>query len=438
MSTKRSAQGSRGIHLAVLISGQVARFAREHGGLNASALRLGSGDPPDVHVVLAQTTYSRLSSPLAALPGSARPVAKVEHQLLQWFRSQGFQHDGVTVKVFAQSEVDATMRRYDDLVANVEPALWSASAPLRRQVLHGNIVRWIHNGRMLWLRHAAFVAALQHEERSRPYSYFLCLREDNRFLAPGRPIPAEASEALTRRHRRGLVALDRHCGFIGAPSDKISFSDRKGAMALFGNSTAAHVGLLLSWLRFGLRRQQGSGPMPGGHHETPSRRVGTRVVSRGGGAGTSSASSSGALTRGVRNGVDALQSEAFLFAHLRAERVSVATWDFARTDVALRLELHASPSAVSAAGTLRRRGHDAGVAASSRPTVKRAQPNTQAEAHDRAGASHGHTGASTLRPCVRSLYYSCGPPMLREQRLVPMCEPTTPHDRQLFQKYAGG
>lgn len=189
------------------------------------------------------------------------------------------------------------------------------------------------------------------------YALFLVTREDNVFLVPKRPLPIEQlpaelqvvppivptlaegahvlgvnhhsvrSERMTRR--RGSVAMDTHCGFLGAPSDKIFLAgkhalalpklhsrplpspspspsaltvhapDKKGAAILLGNSTEAHVDMLLEWLRFGQRREAAAA----GH-------------------------------------ADALQSEAFLASLLkggdknqRHRRVSVRVLPFQRTDV---------------------------------------------------------------------------------------------------------
>ena len=48
-----------------------------------------------------------------------------------------------------------------------EPALWAATSDLRARIVHGNVVRWLHNGRMLWLRHRAFAFAIDAEVHRR-------------------------------------------------------------------------------------------------------------------------------------------------------------------------------------------------------------------------------------------------------------------------------
>jgi hypothetical protein len=82
--------------------------------------------------------------------------------------------------------------------------------------------------------------------------------------------------------------------------------------------------------------------------------------------------------------VDALQSEGFLASLLRARRVAVRLVPFERTDV--RLE-------------------------------------------------RGTTSAAPARACVRPLYYHCGPASLRARHMLPMCAPTTRHERELYQRY---
>ena len=363
--------------LAVLISGQADRFAHRHMQLNASAL-LGLTLAPDVHMVLSQTNYARLRQPAAGTSyPSSLPAMQLEPLLIAWLvHEQRFQH--ATVKVISEAQLVQQMLLLDDLVAKADARLWQATGGLRGSVVHSNVVRWVHNNRMLWLRHEAFVSALHAESERGRYQWFLYLREDNHFLLPQQPIPHAAAEALHRRFRRGFVAVDTHCGFIGAPSDKIYFADRRGAVALFGNSTAAHVRLLLSWLNFGEERER-SARQPGtGEGRNPPESV---------------------LVRPGRRAVDALHSEAFLAHHLKTARVAMALWPFARTDVALR--------------------HMTNTAEETGKRIKTHAP-------------------FAVEPCVRPLYYACGPAVLRENQLVPMCTPTTPHDKALWDKHVLG
>jgi len=358
------------MRLAVLISGQLSRFARDHMNLNASALGR-SGLHVDVHMVLAKTTYSRDGAPATAVS----PHHQSEEALRTWLLDR-VQAADASVTLISAKMLEHQMAQLNLAVASVDEALWQSTEAMRRAVIHGNIVRWHHNGRMLLLRHLAFLSAVRAEVRlSLQYSWTLCLREDNRFLEPSVPLPKEAIYALRLRHERGRpllrghVAFDTHCGFGGAPSDKIFFADRQGSASLFGNSTAAHVGLLVRWLRFGLERL----------HQARAA-----AIKQNG--------------RAAAKVADPLQSEAFLLYHLKAEHVAVQKWQWARTDVRFE-SATATASGVS--------------------------------------GSHSDPGSAELLPCVRPLYYSCAPSLLRERRLVPMCRPATPHDRELWRKLGG-
>jgi len=117
-------------------------------------------------------------------------------------------------------------------------------------------------------------------------------------------------------------------------------------MALFGNTTNAHVATLAQWLRFGQQRAS-----------SVSAQAGAQAV-------------------------DALQSEAFTLHSLKERRVTISKVPWERIDVSV-------------------------------------------EAAD---------GGAQV-PCVRPLYYACGPSVLRERRLLPMCHPTTPQDRKLWKKW---
>lgn len=432
----------RTARVAVLISGQVARFSYQHQQLHIASMQQQLAPTSicaDVHIVLARTTYSfGASSSSSNAPPPQSPYAEaaalmddaaLRHHLLKIFRTRGY---GVasSCRILSASELDAEMSTMDDAArAAAGSRLWDATAAMRAKTVHGNVVRWVHNGRMLYLRHLAMAAALYAEGRSgddevqqsaenmknhrnrfsRFYSLFLVLREDNTFLEPERPLPAVARTLLHRRHKSsttspsttiatyggasasagvsesvgaaqaghaaplaapppsGKVLLDVHCTFLGALSDKIAVTDRDGALALLGNSSHDHAIMLKSWLQFGA----------------------SRTMAGGGGGAVGSASS-----RAVRS--DPMQSEAFLVHSLKAKRVSVRGVAFARTDV--RFEA---------------RGGGEGM-------KKTTSTNENWTA------------------CVRPLYYACGPQVLRAQRRLPMCVPSTRHERELVRKLRVG
>ena len=321
--------------LAVLVSGQLVRFFRE--GLSPLA-RLSP--PVDAHIVLARTEYTRAGSSAAVSPEPSLNHLS-ESALAERLQAMGFRH--ASARILSESVLDAEIRAIDAAVMEAEPDLWRATAALREQTVHGNINRWLHNGRMLYARHLAFVAALRAEvTMTTRYERFLCVREDNAFLRPEQPLPIEAS-TLSSSHphhklAHGTVLLDTHCSFLGAPSDKISLSDRMGALTLFGTNKTSHIELLIAWLRDGLAQS----------------RSGSR---------------------------DAMQSEGFLYRHLKAaKRIKVVRVPFERTD--LRFE---------------------------------------------SGAT-----ASATRACVRPLYYECGPSSLRTRKQWPLCEPLTKHEREIW------
>jgi hypothetical protein len=107
-----------------------------------------------------------------------------------------------------------------------------------------------------------------------------------------------------------------------------------------------------------------------------------------------------ASTGGGGHTKDALQSEAFIPHLLSLERVSVVKWPFERTDV--RFERESEP-----------RGEDGS---------------------GRVGL--GAPNRTHPRPCVRPLYYDCGPAILHERKLVPMCRPeASQRDRELWRKW---
>lgn len=279
--------------LAVLISGQLVRLQTPQLDSLAALLPFDTG----VHLVVARTVYTRAGSSAAidTLPAlCSLDDGPLEAALVAMLRAKGFAR--ATADVLRASVLDERMARVDAAVAAANPKLWDATATLRRRVIHGNVQRWVHNGRMLYLRHLAYTAALE-AAGSAPYDLILCLREDNAFVHPDRPLPTEV-DLLTRRahssrtHPRhhGRVLLDSHCGFLGAPSDKVSVSDASGARALLGANGTEHIDLLLRWLRFGLERAN------------------------------------------ARN-ADPLQSEAFLVHQLKARHVAVRHVAFARTDV---------------------------------------------------------------------------------------------------------
>jgi hypothetical protein len=109
-------------------------------------------------------------------------------------------------------------------------------------------------------------------------------------------------------------------------------------------------------------------------------------------------SSPSTAAAGARHTKDALQSEAFTPYWLSLEAVSVVRWPFERTDVRFESEREQQAKDES---------RPVGVGA----------PN--------------HT-----RPCVRPLYYDCGPAILHERKLLPMCQPeASERDRQLWKKW---
>ena len=465
--------------LAVLIAGQASRFSHSH--MNLCVRCFGLRDV-DAHVVLSQTVYTRVAGPVVtAYPEWSLKADELQRYLRSWLLTNlGFR--AAAVQVLTRETLEHRMGQLDALVAATEPELWRRTEVMRSQVVHGNVQRWVHNGRMLYVRHLAFASALHAEAaRGSAYVWILCLREDNRFLVPSQPLPVTLS--TVRKHRRGFVALDTHCSFLGAPADKIFLADRKGADALHRNSTGAFVELMVRWLRFGQMRmvhaqaagrqllQQHSGSHSGRQMEPPltpppavstplspsppappaasslppvplqMRTITTKAVTTKAGTKAGKPKLAGGRSHKGRHPRDAtkdytkehgmhraagstdpLQSEAFMVYHLREERVTLAKWPFERTDV--RFEASALEH----------------------------------------GAPHAAAGATVAaRPCVRSLYMSCGPPVLRTlpsssmpssstfsstysstgrgavsgDAVLPMCFPTTPHDRALWVKMGG-
>ena len=53
-------------------------------------------------------------------------------------------------------------------------------------------------------------------------------------------------------------------------------------------------------------------------------------------------------------------------------------------------------------------------------------------------AANGSATRAASQFCVRPLYYSCGPAVLREQRPLPVCLPSTPHEAALARKLGAG
>ncbi len=202
------------MRLAVLISGQQFRFAHEHMNLNASTLIPGCA-VVDVHVVLAATKYARVAAPMTT--GMARDAISAWLLVHAAFTS-------ATVQILDVESLERRMSHLDEVVARTDSFLWHETKQMRSRTVHSNIVRWVNNGRMLYLRHLAFRAAMHAENESGVlYSYVLCIREDNRFLEPTAPLPMEAFETLRRQQsrRRGFVALDKHCAFMAPAADKM-------------------------------------------------------------------------------------------------------------------------------------------------------------------------------------------------------------------------
>jgi hypothetical protein len=202
-------------HLAVLLSGQLVRLHTPQ--LEALAQLQLHAWPTGVHVVLSNTNYTRSGSSPAVDPEpelSGLDDAARETALRQKLRALRFAP--TTVRILAETALAARMVALDTAAAAANATLWRATASMRRQVVHGNIVRWTHNGRMLYLRHLAFAAAWNHA-RGVTYTHFLCVREDNAFLSLTTPLPAEAHAMVlaAQPHRpptRGRVLLDAHCG----------------------------------------------------------------------------------------------------------------------------------------------------------------------------------------------------------------------------------
>lgn len=206
--------------IAILISGQLCRFAYQHTNLHAFALPLEA----DVHAVLSRTTSSRVNA--CGLPYPADEGLSDE-ALSARIRQHFWERAGVkrfSLVLLTADEIDRAMQAVDREVERADPELWQRAAGVRAQSVLRNagpaVVRWVSNGRMLYLRHAAFAAALR-EERERPgarYSFFLYLRDDNAFLSPN-PLPPAALPLSGLEP--GFVGADEHCGFSGHPSDKV-------------------------------------------------------------------------------------------------------------------------------------------------------------------------------------------------------------------------
>ena len=291
--------------------GQLFRFAYRDTGFWRCSLPLAA----DAHVVVTRTAYTRLKGAAASpYPDDAQQsTATLRASIAGWLRRDAGM-DAATVSIWTETELLTRMAAIERGVRSLDEAAWRASQRVRAQAVLGNagaaVVRWVSNGRMLYLRHAAFRSATRAEaaDPALRYSYFLSLREDNSFLTAA-VLPRGVTLSSLRALRPGFVASDVHCAFGGAPSDKIFLADPLGADRLFGNSSGAHIRMLVSWLRFGVRR---AAALPAAEE----RRGGTPPKPR---------------------SADPLHSESFLAHHLADHGLLRLRWRFLRTD--LRFEV---------------------------------------------------------------------------------------------------
>ena len=163
--------------IACLVSGQLIRFAYRHSGIECSGFASGC----DVYTALALSNYTRYST-AAVLPysGDADLLAgdsnadserRLRERVARWLSpARGIQR--VSVQLIAEARLASEMAMLDAAAELKDPALWAATSALRARVVHGNVVRWLHNGRMLWLRHRAFARAID-AERQRGSRYVI-------------------------------------------------------------------------------------------------------------------------------------------------------------------------------------------------------------------------------------------------------------------------
>lgn len=156
--------------IAVLVSGQLIRYAYQHSGLDCSGLASWC----DVFTVLALSNYTRFSTAVlthTSLNLPAGTIADKERELrgrvLRWLppARRGIQQ--FSVRLIPEARLASEMSMLEAAAQLKEPALWAATSDLRARVVHGNVVRWLHNGRMLWLRHRAFAFAIDAEVHRR-------------------------------------------------------------------------------------------------------------------------------------------------------------------------------------------------------------------------------------------------------------------------------